>query len=200
MRPVPLARNGAAPLLRLHRIARAFDGEPPVNALRDVTLDVPRGDYLSIMGPSGSGKSTLLNIIGCLDRYTAGTYRFDGTDIGALAPAARGLACPPHRVHFPVVSPAGAPHDRRERHARRTVRTCWAGGAVQAGDRSSAARRSRPPSGVPTGTPVRRRTPARRHRACHRQASFVAALRRANRQPRHEQHGVDSRLTGRDAK
>ena len=48
-------------------------------ALDDISLDVPKGDYLAIMGPSGSGKSTLLNILGCLDRPTKGNYEIDGT-------------------------------------------------------------------------------------------------------------------------
>jgi putative ABC transport system ATP-binding protein len=55
-----------------------------VEALRAIDLTIPDGDYLSIMGPSGSGKSTLLNLLGCLDRPTAGSYRLDGEEVGAL--------------------------------------------------------------------------------------------------------------------
>ncbi|MBN8883137.1 MAG: ATP-binding cassette domain-containing protein, partial [Salana multivorans] len=55
-------------------MARSFPGSPPVLALRPTDLVVERGDYLSIVGPSGSGKSTLLNLLGLLDRPTAGEY------------------------------------------------------------------------------------------------------------------------------
>lgn len=57
---------------------------PPVHALRDVSLAVPRGQYLAIMGPSGSGKSTLMNIIGCLDQPSAGQYFLEGEDVARL--------------------------------------------------------------------------------------------------------------------
>ncbi len=59
-------------------------GGSPVRALRDVQLKIESGEYLSIMGPSGSGKSTLLHILGCLDRPTAGSYRFAGEETSAL--------------------------------------------------------------------------------------------------------------------
>jgi putative ABC transport system ATP-binding protein len=55
-----------------------------VHALRGVTFDVPEGDYISIMGPSGSGKSTLLNLLGCLDRATAGSYFLGGDDVAHM--------------------------------------------------------------------------------------------------------------------
>ncbi len=57
-------------------------GRTVVPALRGVDLDVAAGEFTVIMGPSGSGKTTLLNIIGCLDRPTAGSYLLDGTPIG----------------------------------------------------------------------------------------------------------------------
>jgi putative ABC transport system ATP-binding protein len=62
-------------------------GGSPVLALRNVHLTIDPGEYVSIMGPSGSGKSTLLHILGCLDRPTAGSYRFAGEETAGLTEA-----------------------------------------------------------------------------------------------------------------
>jgi putative ABC transport system ATP-binding protein len=59
-------------------------GKIPVEALRGVNLRVESGDFLSILGPSGSGKSTLLNLIGALDKPTAGKLSIDGVDVSTL--------------------------------------------------------------------------------------------------------------------
>jgi len=73
-------------MIRLRGIERVFRvGEEEVHALRSVSLDIARGEYLSIMGPSGSGKSTLLNLIGLLDRPNAGRYEFDERDVTGLS-------------------------------------------------------------------------------------------------------------------
>jgi putative ABC transport system ATP-binding protein len=59
-------------------------GEETVHALRGVSLQIRRGEYLAIMGPSGSGKSTLMNMLGCLDTPSSGRYFFNGKDVSAM--------------------------------------------------------------------------------------------------------------------
>ncbi len=59
-------------------------GEETVHALRGVTLQIRRNEYLAIMGPSGSGKSTLMNMLGCLDTPSSGRYEFNGKDVSSM--------------------------------------------------------------------------------------------------------------------
>jgi len=72
-------------IIRIEGVEKTYDmGEVQVRALRGVDLEVLEGDYLAIMGPSGSGKSTLLNVLGCLDRPTAGAYYLGGEDVSQM--------------------------------------------------------------------------------------------------------------------
>jgi putative ABC transport system ATP-binding protein len=73
------------PLLAVRDVHRDYPraGEP-VHAIRGVSLDVMRGEYVAVVGPSGCGKSTLLNLLGAIDRPTAGTITIDGTEVSAL--------------------------------------------------------------------------------------------------------------------
>jgi macrolide transport system ATP-binding/permease protein len=80
-----LATRDAAPLIELEDVTKIYrTGDLAVQVLHGVSLAIYPGEFVAIMGASGSGKSTLMNILGCLDRPTSGTYRFNGEDVSGL--------------------------------------------------------------------------------------------------------------------
>jgi putative ABC transport system ATP-binding protein len=124
-------------MMQLSGICREYlVGAETVHALDHVDLSIEAGEYVSIMGPSGSGKSTLLNVLGLLDRPTAGTYRLQGQDVSNLDDDALAAARQQHigfifqffhliprltaleNVELPLVLTGAAPAARRERAAR----------------------------------------------------------------------------------
>jgi len=123
-------------VIRIHDLTREYRmGSERILALREVTLEIRRNEYLAIMGPSGSGKSTMMNLLGCLDTPTAGEYWLNGEEVSRLTddalarvrnreigfvfqtfnllPRATAL----HNVELPLVYAGVRARERRERAA-----------------------------------------------------------------------------------
>jgi len=116
-------RTGDTPLpdivILTHKLARDYDmGGEVVRALRGVSLQIRKNEYVAVMGPSGSGKSTLMNLVGCLDTPTAGEYWLNGFVFQTfnLLPRATAL----HNVELPLIY-AGLPARERREHAARAL-------------------------------------------------------------------------------
>ena len=81
----PRSSGDQGPVIQVRDVFKTYElGGIAVRALRGVSVDIDRGEYVAIMGPSGSGKSTLMHILGCLDIPTSGTYRINGVDVRGL--------------------------------------------------------------------------------------------------------------------
>src|SRR5579863_7854673 len=77
-----LSGAAASAVIRVEDAHKYYDlGETRVHALRGVSVDIGRGEFVAIMGASGSGKSTFMNMLGCLDKPTSGRYLLEGTDV-----------------------------------------------------------------------------------------------------------------------
>jgi putative ABC transport system ATP-binding protein len=121
-------------LIRIQNLARRYVmGTETVHALRGVSVQIERGEYLAIMGPSGSGKSTLMNLLGCLDTPSDGSYELNGKDVARMSDneladirnreigfvfqsfnlLARADAL--HNVELPLIYAGVPPKERRER-------------------------------------------------------------------------------------
>src|SRR4051794_13012659 len=81
-----MADSSATVAVRLEDVQKTYrTGEVDVHAVRGVSLEITHGEFVALMGSSGSGKSTLMNIVGCLDRPSAGRYFLDGEDVSSLS-------------------------------------------------------------------------------------------------------------------
>ena len=86
------SKSSSHPLIELSNVTRIYGtGDARVSALKGIDICIENGEFVAIMGASGSGKSTCMNILGCMDTPTAGSYLFEGIDVGLLSANQRAL-------------------------------------------------------------------------------------------------------------
>jgi putative ABC transport system ATP-binding protein len=79
-------QGNGAPIIKVENIHKYYEmGDARVHALRGISLEIQRGEFVAIMGASGSGKSTFMNVLGCLDKPSEGTYLLEGTNVAGLS-------------------------------------------------------------------------------------------------------------------
>jgi putative ABC transport system ATP-binding protein len=83
--PSGFDRDRPEPVLEVDQVSKVYPSEPPVTALRNISFSIDRGELVGIVGPSGSGKTTLLQLMGTLDRPSAGRVRITGLDVAQLS-------------------------------------------------------------------------------------------------------------------
>jgi putative ABC transport system ATP-binding protein len=143
------AGGSDTPVIAVHGLTKTYlAGAAPIRALRGVSLEIHRGEFVAVMGPSGSGKSTFMNLLGCLDRPTSGEYLLMGMPVSAMTPDQLaevrnrrigfvfqgfnllGRATALANVALPLVY-AGLPKEARERRARRVLHLVGLGERTQ---------------------------------------------------------------------
>src|SRR5881394_2848657 len=83
--PRPIQPHDSSSLISMREIWKTYQmGSEQVHALHGVSFDIPKGEYIAIIGPSGSGKSTLMNLIGCLDTPSSGEYWLNGKNVSEM--------------------------------------------------------------------------------------------------------------------
>src|SRR5512136_2739772 len=82
----PGVSHNGGPVIKVENLHKIYEmGDTKVHALRGISLEIYRGEFVAIMGASGSGKSTFMNLVGCLDSPSGGTYLLDNTNIALLS-------------------------------------------------------------------------------------------------------------------